>query len=213
MRTLAFLIFLTTVISSCIKPRKCDSELINTVNLTEDELSVNPYNGNEQLSFCDDNGNIIIYKNGHRSLNTQEIDECDEGCCDYYLVESSDNTFFESNYKESNLQVIISNNFNNYTGVKKTPYIHFAWDYYEIQPYVTGTSFGGLSVDSMKEKGIELGIFRDSIILRGIKFYNIFEFDSYCPYSDRLHGDKLYYSETDGVIGLKFSDGNLWIKQ
>lgn len=213
MRTLALFILLTTITSSCMKPRKCDSKLINTINLTEVELSVNPYNGNEQLSFSDDYGNIITYKNGHRSLNTQEIDKCDEGCCDYYLVESSDNTFFESNYKESNLQIIISNNFDKYTGVKKTPYIQFVWDYYEILPYVTGTNFAGLPVDSMKEKGLELGIFRDSIILRGIKFYNIFELSGYCPYPDRLFGEKLYFSNTEGIIGLKLSDGNLLLKQ
>ncbi len=205
MKTLVYFI-LILVLSSCCKPK-----LIDTIRFTEDELSVNPYNGSEKLVFVDNNGITITYDNGWRRINTMEIDECDGGCCDYYLVECYDNTLFESTYMKSNLHVIISNSFDKYLGIKGTPFIHFAWDYYEILPYVTVTSFGSLPVDSMKEKGIEYGIFKDSLILRQKMFYEVFTFPGNCPYSDRLHGDTLYFTKTQGIIGLKFSDGNLWV--
>jgi len=205
MKTLVYLI-LILLLSSC-----CKSKLIDTIRFTEDELSVNPYNGSEKLVFVDDNGNTITYDNGGRGISTMEINECDGGCCDYYLVECCDNTLFESTYMKSNLQVVISNSFDKYLGIKGTPSIHFAWHYYEIQPYVTGTSFGRLPVDSMKEKAIEYGIFKDTLILRQKMFYEVFTFPGNCPYPDRLHGDTLYFTKKQGIIGLKFSDGNVWV--
>ncbi len=200
--------------SSC-----CRSKLIDTIKFTPDELSVNPYTGNEELVFVDNNGNTVTYGNGHRKINTMEIDKCKGGCCDYYMVESSNITIFESEYLKSNLQIGISHDFDQYSGVRGTPTIHFRWDYYEIEPYVTGTSFGsgdllqsGLPVDSMKEKGIEYGIFRDSLILRQRKFYEVFTLPGICPYPDRLKGDTLFFTKSQGIIGLKFSDGNLWVR-
>lgn len=206
MRPLAYLAFIL-FLSSC-----CKSELIQTIRFSEEDLGVNPYSGNEELRFIDNNNNVIVYKNGYRTINQGEINECDGGCCDYYLVEISDNTLFESVYKKSNIQVIISNVFDKHTGIREMPIIHFAWHYYEIEPYVTGTSFGGLPVDSMQEKAIEYGIYRDSIMVRNKIYYEIYEFPGESPYPDRLHGDILYYSIKEGVIGLKFSDGNLWTR-
>ena len=206
MKTL-FHIALLFILSSC-----CKSKLIDTIKFTESELRVNPYSGNEELKFIDNNNIVVVYRNGHRNINQIELKECDGGCCDHYLVESSDNTFFGSDYKKSNLQIIISNNFDKYTGIREIPIIHFAWDYYEIEPYVTGTGFSGLPVDSMKENANSIGILRDSILLRNKMYYEIYTFPGSCLYPDRLHGDTLYFSKNEGIIGLLFSDGNLWTK-
>jgi len=206
MKTLTYLILLLAL-TSC-----CRSKLIATIKFTGDELAVNPYTGSEKLVFVDNNGNTVTYDNGHRKTNLQEMNECKEGCCDYYMVESSDNTYYESPYLKSNLQVVISNNFDMDSG-EREPQIHFSWDYYEIEPYVTGTYFGFFAIDSLKEKSIENGLFMDSLKLRDHMFYEVFTFPGNCPYPDRLHGDTLFFTRSQGIIGLKFSDGNLWVIQ
>jgi len=198
-------ILLIFILSSC-----CKSSLIDTIRFSESDLQVNPYTGNETLEFIDDNNNIITYNNGYRRINQEEVEECDGGCCDYYLVERFDNTFFESTYMESNLQVIINNPFDKYRGTSATPSMYFAWDYYEIKPYVTSTNFGSLPVDSMKQAAIEEEIFKDSLILRDNKYYNIYTLPGRCTYEDRLYGDTLFFSESEGIIGIRFTDGNLW---
>lgn len=206
MKTLK-IVFLTIIISAC-----CNNNLIDTIYFNPSDLEVNPYTGNETLKFIDNNNEIITYNNGYRRTKQEEIDECKGGCCDYYLVETSNNTFFESAYKQSNLQVIIRNSFDQYTVTSTAPRMHFNWDYYEIKPYGTSTTFGSLPVDSMQYFGIEEGIFKDSLILRNSKYYNIYTLPGRCTYEDRLYGDTLYYTVSEGIVGLRFTDGNLWTK-
>ena len=206
MKNLKFLL-LIFIISAC-----CKSSLIDTITFSPSDLKVNPYTGNETLKFIDNNNEIITYNNGYRRISQEEIEECDGGCCDYYLVEKFDQTYFESSYMESNFQVIISNPFDKYTGNTDVPTIRFVWDYYEIKPYVTGTRFGSLPVDSMQQAGMDEGIFKDSLILRDQKYYSIYVFPGRCSYEDRLYGDTLFYSESEGIIGMRFTDGNLWTK-
>ncbi len=207
MKNSIFLILLL-FISSC-----CDSDLINTISFTQDELAVNPYNGSEVLIFKDDSGKTITYSNGYRRSTTEKVSECDGGCCDYYNLVRNNIALFESTYMESNLQVIIVNDFDKYTGTKGSPLISFAWCYYENTPLGVVTSFGGLPVDSVKEKALAKGWYRDTIYLRNRLFYDVISLPGNCSKPDKLHGDTIYFSETEGIVGLRFSDGNLWVIQ
>jgi hypothetical protein len=199
---------LITHLSSCV----CKNKVIDEIEFTSNDLRVNPYQGNEVLKFIDDNNNTITYTGQFRNISTEKYDGCIECCEDYYNVERVENTYFTSDYMESNLQVNIVMNFDIYTKERR-PSIFFAWDYYEIKPYATATTFIQLPIDSMKQKAIEYGIYRDSITLRDKIFYGIYASPGQTTYSERLHGDTLYYSINEGIIGLKFSDGNLWIKK
>jgi hypothetical protein len=71
MKQIIIIIFSIFIISSC-----CKSSLIDTIKFTESDLSVNPYLGSEELKFIDDSNNIIIYNNGSRKINKQEVNEC-----------------------------------------------------------------------------------------------------------------------------------------
>ena len=55
-------------------------------------------------------------------------------------------------------------------------------------------------------------IFKDSLMLRDNKYYQVFTLPGVCSSPERLHPDTLFYTKTEGVIGLKFTDGNLWTK-
>lgn len=200
------------IISVLLLTSCCKSDLIETVRFSASELQVNPYSGNETLKFIDNDNVIVTYGNGNREISQQEIQECDGGCCDYYLVEMHDQTVYHSNYLTSDLQIIISNPFDKHTGEKGIPQIHFAWVYYASDPYLNMTSFSGLPVDLMEESVIELGMYADSLIIRDVVYTDIYIFPGMTTYPEKLHADTLYYSASEGIVGLHFSDGNLWTK-
>lgn len=206
MKNLTF-ILLAFLVASC-----CKSDLIDTIRFSESDLLVNPYTGNETLRFIDDSSNIVTYDNGNRKIRLEEFPECDGGCCDYYLVESFDNTYFESAYLQSNLQIIISNTFDRFNGIQGIPNIFLAWVYYDNYPNPTYTNYPGLPVNKMEETAVDKDIFKDSLMLRDITYHKVFTFPGTCSDTGRLYPDTLFYTETDGVVGLKFSDGNLWTK-
>ncbi len=54
------------------------------------------------------------------------------------------------------------------------------------------------------------GWFHNTYSLRGKQYYDVYAIPGHCPYPDRLQGDSLFYSESEGILGIKFSDGNLW---
>ncbi len=203
---LLFLVLLITSLSSC-----CKSDLKGTFNFSESDGLVIPYTGDETLNFIDDSNNIVTYNNGYRTIIQKAMEECYGGCCDYYDVERFDLSYFESTYMESNLQAYITNNFDvNLGKLDGPPTISFQWDYYEIEPYVTSTSFDELPVTTMKETAIERGMFKDSLTIHDTKFYNIYTFKGQTIYPERLYADSLFYSESEGIVGIKFSDGSLW---
>ena len=204
MKILAFILF-ALILTSC-----CKTKQIGTIQFSESDLSVNPYVGDETLQFIDDSSNMVTYNNGSRSIFMQEFPECDGGCCDYYLVESSDNTYFESAYLLSNLQITITNQFDRFNGIQNPPIISFAWVYYENYENPTYTNYATLPVDGMEEVAIDQQIFKDSLMLRDNTYYEVFTLPGMCSSPERLYADTLYYTKIEGIIGLKFTDGNLW---
>lgn len=204
MKFLAFILMSLTIVSCC------KTKQIGTIRFSEADLNVNPYTGNETIQFVDDSSNLIIYDNGNRSIFMQESPQCDGGCCDYYLVESSDNTYFESSHLLSNLQITINNQFDRFNGNQYPPIISFAWVYYEEYPNPTYTNYATLPVDQMEEVAIDQHIFKDSLRLHDITYYQVFTLPGICTSPERLHADTLFFTKAEGVIGLKFTDGNLW---
>ncbi len=204
-----FSVLIVFILSSC-----CSTELIDTIRFNQSDLLINPYTGNETLTFVDDSNNTIIYGNGNREIKSRQIDECKGGCCDYYMVEMFDNTYFESEYKDSYLNVKIHNEFDLDKPSKTRATLSFTWNYDGIGTNSTTTYFPtGYYVDTFKEEAIEEGLFQESIILRSTTFNDIYTLPGNCPQPDRLHGDTLYYSIEQGIVGIRFSDGNLWVVQ
>jgi len=204
--TIFVLFIVVMLLSSC-----CKSNLIESYNFSDSDGLIVPYTGLESIKFIDDSNNTVSYGNGYRKIIQEEMDQCDGGCCDYYLVERYDLTYFESNFMESNLQVSITNNFNVNMGAPiSPPTISFRWDYYEIGPYVTSTWFNSLPVVNMNKVAIDRGMFLDSLTLYNTMYYKIYTFKGETAYPERLYVDSLFYSESEGVVGMKFSNGNLW---
>jgi hypothetical protein len=57
---------------------------------------------------------------------------------------------------------------------------------------------------------INQNIFEDSLALHDVTYYQVFTLPGICSSPERLYADTLFYTKTDGIIGLRFTDGNLW---
>jgi len=203
MKILGFILLVLTI-TSC-----CKSKQIDTILFSESAKNVNPYTGNETLQFVDDSSNLIIYGNGSRSTEMEELPECDGGCCDYYLVENIDNTNFESTYLTSYLRTTILNQFERFGGNQNSPIIAFSWVYYENYEDPTFTNYAVLPVDDMEGVATKQQLFKDSLILRDVTYYQVFTLPGVCSSPGRPYADTLLYTKAEGVIGLQFTDGNL----
>ena len=62
-------------------------------------------------------------------------------------------------------------------------------------------------IDYMKDDAIQQGLFKDSLSLRTKEFYNVYTAPGLCYLSDSLYVDTLFYTEIQGLVGLKLSDG------
>ena len=197
--------FIALSITSC-----CRNKQISTIRFAEEDLIVNPYNGDETFTFVDDSSKQILYHNGSRGISMLEMPECDGGCCDYYMVEYTDNTYFESDHLQSNLQIVITNQFDRFNGLQDVPIISFYHVYTEGYSDPTYTNYTSLRVDNMEAIAEEQEIFKDSLMLRDEMYFDVFTLPGICSNPDRLYADTMYFTKTEGVIGLKFTDGNLW---
>ncbi|MBI9034517.1 MAG: hypothetical protein JEZ03_08620 [Bacteroidales bacterium] len=203
-------IILVLILSSC-----CRSELNDTIRFNQSDLLIIPYTGDETLTFVDDSNNIISYDNGSREIKSRQFDEHKGGfCSDYFMVELFDITNFKSDYKDSDLSVKIQNDFDVDNPSQTSATLKITWNYDGIGTNSTQTYFpSDLTLNTFKEEAIEEGKYQEFITLRSTNFKDIFIFPGNSPHPERLHGDTLYYSIEEGIVGIRFSDGNLWVIQ
>lgn len=203
------LFFLATVLlflTACL----CKEEVIETIRFTDEQSQVNPYQGNEMLIFQDGDGNSVSYLGQSRKVDIREYKSCKNCCEDYYAVEWVDNTKFESDFLNSDLQVVLSMNFDVHS-LETHPEVHFSWNYYETGSTVRGTTFQAFPINGMQSYAKENGQFSDSLMLRGRTFHDVYSSPGSSIYPDKLHGDTLYYTQNEGIVGLKLSDGRLFV--
>jgi hypothetical protein len=194
------------LISSC-----CDNKELGQVNFKQTELDINPYKGNEILSFNDNIGKIITYKGNSRVISTYRSDGCADCCQDYYTIQGSDNTLFSSDYLNSQLSVNLVMNIVDST-LNTNPDITFSWSDSPSQLSILNMSFTRFPIKALKDSAVSWNLYNESLKLREKTFNKVYtaigEYDG-----DRLHPDSLYFTTSGGIIGIKFSDGNLFVIQ
>lgn len=200
-------ISLITIFSGC-----CDNKELGRINFKQSELEVNPYKGNETLNFIDNKNNVITFAGHSRRINTNRMDGCAECCQDYYTVQSSDNTLFSSEYLNSQISVNLVNNFDEFS-LKTNPSISFSWSDHPNQEKIENIIFLALPIHNVVDSASTLNLYHDTLRLRNKTFHKIIASPVSINFSDRLHPDTIFYSVTEGFVGIKFSDGNLLVKE
>ena len=201
-----FSILLFLVLYSC-----CREKCIETISFSESELAVNPYNGNETITFIDSTGNTMIFGDGYRRTSQNKISQCDGGCCDYYYLESPNLTVFTSSFDNSSLQICIYRSFNQYTGTRGDAEISIKW--INETSHDASSRFYVLPINTMKSDAISQSFFYDSLSLLNRTYYNVYALPGNTIDTNSLHGKTLYYTTSEGIVGMKLSNGTTIRKQ
>ena len=200
----AILVFL---LASC-----CDSRELGQINLQKSDLEMNPYQGNENLTFSDNSGNIITYHGNGRSMSTQHSDGCADCCVDYFLIQSSDNMTFSSDYLNSQIAVNIVNNWDRMTN-KTNPTLCFSWSDHPGVGSIQNITYNSFPILNLADSARSWNLYFDTLVLRNTTFHNIIASVVEYDFNYRLHPDSIFYSVSEGIVGIRFSDGNLLVKR
>jgi hypothetical protein len=208
MKPIIIIILVSLVLSSCCKPR-----FLGELKFSREELSVNPYSGTEELRFIDNSDNVVLFYSGNRVITQAEYKENESiECSDYYLVEQNDKTRFLNYDIQTEINILITNQTNPFTGESKPPLLNFVYEDRSEDPDLT-VYFKGLPVDSIDKSVIKSEFFRDSMTLRTRTIHNIFIMPGSRPSPMFSDGDTLYFTRAEGIVALKFRDGKLLTKQ
>jgi hypothetical protein len=218
MKNILLLIGVYFCISSC-----CDRKSLgNIFSFKPSELAVNPYKGNEILKFIDDNGNSYIFNGEGRHLKRSMLDDCIEGCCDYLDFDDYDYAKFErytinpnGNRKinDSGFTFQIDNSRLD-SGKSYVSFRIYWWVRNQPELNVGSICHFPAPVDSMKIKAIQKKLYKDEIELRGQRFKDIYTIPGVSTIitNRKRDIDTLYFSTSQGVVGIKFLSGDLWLK-
>lgn len=199
------IIFISTLFCSC-----CDKKELGRVNFQQSDLHVNPYIGNETLSFTDNNNTIIDYKANYRKITTLQSNGCADCCQDYYTVQSSDNTDFSSGFMNSMIAVNLALNYDDITH-STNPKLSFSWSDVPLELSILNIGFTSFPINALKDSAVKWNLYNENMILRDKSFNKVYI--AIGDYNgDRLHPDSLFYTISEGIVGIKFSDGNLLVK-
>jgi hypothetical protein len=219
---LSFLILFT----GCHKKEECIQNKMADLQLTEDDLKINPYSGNEILIFKSSGGDTIYFSSGHRkteSYVTYEIDfetaRIDHDGCqgDYFQsqfnwmqkYDSSSNSCLEINlsFRYSIPEPRTDKAFSLFFWIKDSKLIFFR-GLYSFQA-------GVILNDSTRS---QYPLYRDSIVsyhpiisLGPRQFNNVYEL--YCNNPDDRDTawiSTAYYNLIDGLVGFKTTYGKVW---
>jgi len=220
-----------TILSSCTK--KCNENLIDHSQLTEGDLSVNPYLGIEKLIFKSSNGDSIIFKNGLREYGKMieyeysawQAEELG-GCRGNYVYNDYDNTTFSSQ-KEG--QKIMINLFNYYHfGVPpEGKQIQLAFDSKEenIGNFIAKFQFNNDSIFETKNEYDSIIVYLDTFDFESKRFLKVYELYAFNTEPKNIEWYcTAYYSIIDGFVCLKTNLGkfcylnkkyvtNQWLKK
>ncbi len=200
-----FLLAVAIFFGSC-----CSNDLIDTITFTPEELTANAYEGIEQPEFVNDSGDVMSFQPSVHEIITDDLYECDGGCCDYYNVEILYHTVFVSSYLNSSLHVDVASRFDRFTGNTHPAAFYLYWQYEEDgSKYSSVTS--ELPVDEMLAATSNNSYFKNSVDLRGKMFYDVYVLEAETGNINQLHVKKFYYTVKDGVVGMSMSDGQLWV--
>ncbi len=200
-----YLLVIAFAIGSC-----CSNDLIDTISFTPEELTANAYEGIEQPEFVNDSGDVMSFQPSVHEIVTDDLYECDGGCCDYYNVEILYHTVFVSSYMNATLNVDVASRFDRFSGNTHPASFYLHWQYEETGSKHSSVS-SSLPVDEMLAATPDNSYFKQSLELRGAVYSDVYVLEAEAADSQLLHVKKFYYTLNEGVIGMSMSDGQLWV--
>jgi len=219
MKKLALLLFLLLCLFVFIQCKKeCQSKKVGDIRFTQTDLSIVPFNGNENIVFIDSISDSISYKGTIRKsdYNFYKIYEnhveSEEDCPgDWYNIENN-YTRFAGEINDFDMWFDLNIGGDAFFGsIKKFIFVrvHFIKDYQEWY-FGCRYAFDDLKLYDLSPTDNILLTYNDSLNIGPEKFYNVYTFNQIDKPSSKENLQFVYYTVSEGVIGFKTDSGHLW---
>lgn len=217
-----FQFIINTIFLFCLcSCNNCIQHEITNLTFTAKDLSVNPYTGNEILTFKKLNGGSFVLSKGSRGkerntihqIENQDAKEYHHGCQGDYFTEESNWLVFETNPNDSITLVQINLDFT-YTFQNPTYDKQIRLFFYHgnnNSGFDGRFKFSNDSIFDFPDKTDSIVNYYTSINIGPKSFSNVYEL--YCPNGDTRNDEwfsTAYYSVTEGFCGVKSNFGELW---
>ena len=220
-------IFIIPLFTTC-RLHHCDDPVsVGNFSLSQNEINLVPYIGNEILNFKDSLHNTLTFSCDYRRTETiEQRSGGPETCDDYYYTLESNGTFFTSSilsppYSYKNLQIGIGIE----SGINfhsNPPYLATLSKYisFNVPDYSSdvnsGSSFRLNIVNEQLVVKDTIDVCHDTITIGNKHYSKVFELHEYYNWSISIgiycvYPLILYYSKNDGIISIKMSNGQTFI--
>ena len=215
-----FILFLQLLcIAGC---HKCNQVELPTLKFSTKDREINPYTGNEILSFKEIGDDSLKYQcEGRKYLSTlyQQNDQTyvgNHGCPGDYYWSDEDNTKFTV-YGGTTIAIDLRLFFSYYFAVEKvekTMCLFLNTNDASIQPFTAYVSFEEdtlMNGDSLiySQSGRISGYYHH--LQLGLNFFDsVYEIRQYIIPNNKDFLEFVYYNFTEGIVGFKSNQGKLW---
>lgn len=210
---LKWLIVISTpfiIVFFCTNCNKCIETYLFTLGFTENDLEINPYQGDETIVFCDTQANTVSFQgNGRysRELTVPEITDPYKGCRgEYYFMEMNVCGFYSSSNKDFHIYLDFSDYFR--TG-NKNKIITIGLS---IPIEGIGHFYGSFSFDEDTLFVVPPKVtFHDTLDLNNGTYISVYELIGNEIYYSPDEGiSTLFYTIKEGIVGYRTNLGRTW---
>lgn len=199
--------------------KKCTQNELANLKFTTDDLSINPYSGNEGLVFRNLTGDSIVFLQGKRAAYSSTYHQYPDAdynhSCpgDYYSKETDQTDFYTTSGTSSpylGIELDFNISFEN-PDYEKTIFLEFFSPSTDISGFYGLFLFNNDSIFNYPKKYDTIVQKHSQLTIGPRTFANVYEL--YAMNREKIHPEWFsiaYYSTKEGFCGFKSTNGILW---
>ena len=203
----------------CMKT-KCNQREIAHLTFTEEDLSINPYNGNEVLYFKSTDRESVVFSNGSRITKTyqefkydvEDAKEYHDGCRGDFFSKEYDYTDFRAQNDSNRMSVTLSNTYSFYQP-QSVNYINLFFETSSLKGWGFSVSFEFRN-DSLVDSEYMVDTivaYHDQVTIGPKSYTGVIEIFAHQPLSACTEWFSTgYYSIKEGFVGFRTNTGITW---
>jgi hypothetical protein len=213
MKKIIFISVIALTLLSARCNKDCESEKLGELVFTQDELNIVPYNGTETLVYKDSLNDSIVYTGAFRKSNEityyQNYNTPASNCPgNYYKAYDNITQFNGQNNSIINIALSITSPF--LGNIEKKMGIAISFINSDTLYFNGVFAFNPTGIFNITPSNAIVLSYNDSLILGPKIFYNVYTVKQVHEFSPSTNFQILYYTNINGIVGLKKEDGHLW---
>lgn len=203
---------LNLILLSFSNCKKCEENKLATLTFTTEELSIDPYSGNERLTFKSLSDDSIVFPQGHRNaeiIEPSKFPAGDNSCRGDYV--SEDLNWLQKYNNEARLDIKLFFDYSFDNGTSEKEFELYFYSQLNIAGFDAFYYFNANSISTINSSNGSITGYYQSIDLGPKSFQYVYELS--CPNNDPNHKEgfsSAYYSIKEGLVGFKTNKGKLW---